>query len=59
MESHDTALHWIATEQELIETRTAHRQPTGVDWSKVRPDQFAEIPFLRALRDSLEARKRP
>jgi 5-formyltetrahydrofolate cyclo-ligase len=57
MEAHDSALHCIATEQELIETRTAHRQPDGVDWTKVRPDQLADIPFLAALRDKLEARK--
>jgi 5-formyltetrahydrofolate cyclo-ligase len=57
MENHDCALHYIATETELIETRTTQRQPGGVDWSKVRPDQFADIPFLAALRASLEARR--
>ena len=58
MESHDTALHYIATEAELIETRTSHPQPRGVDWSKVRPDQFADIPFLNGLRAALEGRQR-
>lgn len=57
MENHDSALHFIATESELIETRSTHPQPRGVDWSKVRPDQFADIPFLASLRASLEARK--
>jgi 5-formyltetrahydrofolate cyclo-ligase len=57
MESHDSALRYIATENELIETGAASAQPRGVDWAKVRPDQFADIPFLAALRDSLEARK--
>ena len=53
MESHDSALHYIATELELIATRTEHPQPKGVDWDKVRPDQFADIPFLSALRDAI------
>ena len=55
MESHDTALHFIATEAELIETRTTHPQPRGVDWSRVRPDQFADIPFLASLRTKLDS----
>ncbi len=57
MQSHDSALHFIATEAELIETRTSHPAPAGVDWAKVRPDQFAEIPFLSALRERIEARR--
>ena len=51
-----SALHFIATELELIATRTEHPQPNGVDWDKVRPDQFADIPFLSALRDTIERR---
>ena len=58
MEGHDSALHYIATELELIATLTTHPQPAGVDWSKVRPDQFADIPFLSALRERIEARRR-
>ena len=58
MESHDSALDFIATELELIETRTPYRQPDGVAWDKVRPDQFADIPFLSALRRSIESRRR-
>ena len=58
MESHDSALDFIATELELIETQTPFRQPAGVAWDKVRPDQFADIPFLSELRLALEARKR-
>jgi 5-formyltetrahydrofolate cyclo-ligase len=57
MEGHDSALAYIATELELIETKTPFRQPKGVAWDKVRPDQFADIPFLSALRASLEGRK--
>jgi 5-formyltetrahydrofolate cyclo-ligase len=59
MESHDSALDYIATELELIATRTEHPQPKGVDWAKVRPNQFADIPFLSALRDTIERGKRP
>ena len=58
MESHDSALHFIATELELITTLTTYPQPEGVDWDKVRPDQFTDIPFLGALRQTIERRKR-
>ena len=58
MESHDSALHFIATELELIATQTPYPQPEGVDWEKVRPDQFADIPFLGALRQTIERSKR-
>jgi 5-formyltetrahydrofolate cyclo-ligase len=58
MESHDSALAYIATELELIETETPFRQPAGVAWDKVRPDQFADIPFLGDLRASLKRRRR-
>ena len=57
MESHDSALTFIATELELIETRTPFRQPAGVAWDKVRPDQFVDIPFLDEVRAALEARE--
>ncbi len=57
MESHDSALHFIATELELIATRTLYPQPQGVDWDQVRPDQFRDIPFLSALRLTIERRK--
>ncbi len=57
MESHDSALNFIATELELIDTRTQHPQPAGVAWEKIRPDQFADIPFLRDVRAVIEARK--
>ncbi len=57
MESHDSALTFIATEEELIETRTPFRQPAGVAWDKVRPDQFVDIPFLRDVRAALDAKK--
>jgi 5-formyltetrahydrofolate cyclo-ligase len=53
IEAHDTPLDIIATEASLIETHSTLPRPAGVDWTKVRPDQFASIPFLSALRDRL------
>jgi hypothetical protein len=29
------------------------RQPEGVDWDKVLPEQYRDIPFLAGLRDKL------
>lgn len=56
MMPHDSALHWIATERELIDTKTAFGQPNGVDWDRVQADQYENIPFLRELRARLERR---
>lgn len=56
MLAHDSALDWIATPDELIETRTPYPQPAGVAWDRVQPDQFAGIPFLAELRREIEAR---
>lgn len=53
MMPHDSALHFIATEKELIDTHTAMTQPKGVDWERVQPDQYEGIPFLRDLRKRL------
>jgi 5-formyltetrahydrofolate cyclo-ligase len=58
MEAHDSALDFIATEAELIRTDTRHPQPEGVAWDKIRPDQFADIPFLRAVRATIETRRK-
>ena len=57
MEGHDSALNFIATELELIDTRTPYQQPAGVAWEKILPDQFADIPFLRDVRAAIEARR--
>lgn len=53
MQAHDSALHFIATPRELISTNSAFRQPSGVDWDAVQPDQFEAIPFLTQLRADL------
>jgi 5-formyltetrahydrofolate cyclo-ligase len=55
IEPHDTPLDVIATEQGLIHTHCTLPRPGGVDWPRVRPDQFAAIPFLSALRDRMTA----
>jgi len=57
MEPHDNRLNFIATESELIRTGARQSSSGGVDWARVRPDQFADIPFLSELRGAIEARK--
>jgi 5-formyltetrahydrofolate cyclo-ligase len=54
MLGHDSPLDFIATEREVIVTGTRFRQPHGVDWERVRPDQYENIPFLKALRARLD-----
>lgn len=58
MEAHDNALTFIATESELIATGAQGSPSAGVDWARVRADQFADIPFLQELRTTMEARQR-
>ena len=53
MVEHDSALHWIITPDEAIETHTPYPQPRGVDWEAVQPDQYRDIPFLVSLKESL------
>jgi 5-formyltetrahydrofolate cyclo-ligase len=48
---HDSALDWIVTPDEAIETHTPYPQPSGLDWDAVLPDQIETIPVLRKLRD--------
>jgi 5-formyltetrahydrofolate cyclo-ligase len=48
---HDSALDWIITVDEAIETHTPYPQPAGLDWDAVLPDQLASIPVLRQLRE--------
>ncbi|WP_417672077.1 5-formyltetrahydrofolate cyclo-ligase [Roseibium sp.] len=55
MMAHDSALHFIATPDELIDTRTPYPQPNGVAWDFVQDDQYRDIPFLRSLRDRITA----
>ena len=57
MMEHDSALHWIITPDEIIETNTKYPQPTGVAWDQVQPDQYRDVPFLVELRDKLSKKK--
>ena len=57
IESHDSPLDLVATEAELIETGNAMPRPMGVEWAKVRQDQFETIPFLARLRARMEAQQ--
>lgn len=57
IEPHDTPLDFVATEGELIATGNTMPRPAGVDWDRVRPDQFDTIPFLARLRDRMIARR--
>ena len=56
LQAHDSPLDWIVTPNEVIATNTNYPQPTGVYWDTVLPEQYEAIPFLRTLRDELEAR---
>ena len=56
MLEHDSALEWICTENEVIQTNSPYLQPTGVAWDLVQPDQLSDIPFLDELRKQLTAR---
>ncbi len=55
IEVHDTPLDIIATEAELIETLTTAPRSPGIDWARVRPDQYQAIPFLTRLRAQMTA----
>lgn len=50
MMPHDSALDWIITPDEAIETHTRHPQPRGIAWDAVQPDQYESIPALRSMR---------
>lgn len=51
MQAHDWALDWIVTSEAVIETRTIHPRPIGLDWDAIRPEQYQKIPILRKLRE--------
>lgn len=51
MQAHDWALDWIVTPEAVIETRTTHPRPIGLDWQAIRPEQYQKIPILRKLRE--------
>ena len=54
MEEHDTPLDWLVTPRGAFATNTSYPQPGKLDWSKLQPDQYESIPFLKALRKELD-----
>jgi 5-formyltetrahydrofolate cyclo-ligase len=56
LQTHDSPLDWIVTPNEVIETCTSYPRPDGVYWDAILPEQYEAIPFLRTLREQLEAR---
>jgi 5-formyltetrahydrofolate cyclo-ligase len=57
VEAHDSPLDMIATEKELIITGNKQPRPNGVDWDRVRQDQYDSIPFLIELKNRMLARR--
>ena len=53
MQGHDTPLNIIVTPTELIETNTDYPEPGPLEWDKLQPDQFENIPFLNDLKAEL------
>lgn len=54
LEAHDLPLDLVVTPERTIWTRTDRPRPAGVDWAKIRPDQYRDIPFLTELRARME-----
>jgi len=50
VEAHDAPLRLIATPQELIEAKPRRRGPRGIDWKRLPPAAFEEMPVLAELR---------
>ena len=54
MEEHDTPLDYIITPAGVKYTNTKYPQPGKLDWNKLQPDQYENIPFLKTMRKELE-----
>ncbi|MDW8370775.1 MAG: 5-formyltetrahydrofolate cyclo-ligase [Geminicoccaceae bacterium] len=55
LDAHDLPLDLIVTPERAIRTRPERPRPMGVDWDRIRPDQYRDIPFLAELRARMEA----
>lgn len=53
LQAHDSPLDWIITPNEVIETHTKHARPKGLDWEKIRAEQYEKIPVLKRLKARL------
>ncbi len=49
MSTHDWSLTWIVTPEEALQTHRDRAQPTGIEWERIRPEQWRTIPVLRML----------
>jgi len=54
LQPHDSIITVIFTPTQTIVPSGALAQPTGVDWRKILPEQYRDIPFLNRLREKLE-----
>jgi 5-formyltetrahydrofolate cyclo-ligase len=50
LEDHDWPLDWVVTPETVIETKTSHSRPMGLEWEAIQPDQIKSIPILKQLR---------
>src|SRR5690606_37781040 len=46
MQSHDSPLDWIITPDEVIDTHSDLPRTPGLDWDRIRPEQYQNIPIL-------------
>lgn len=58
LQAHDSLLDWIVTPDEVIETKTDHPRPKGLDWAMIRAEQYEDIPVLKRLEAQLQAEPR-
>ncbi len=54
MQPHDSPLDWIITPEEIIETHSDLPRPQGLDWDRIRPQQYQTIPILNHLKTHLQ-----
>lgn len=54
MQSHDSPLDWIITPEAVIETHSDLPRPQGLDWDRIRPEQYQTIPILKRLKSELQ-----
>ncbi|MFD1713507.1 5-formyltetrahydrofolate cyclo-ligase [Amnibacterium flavum] len=48
--ANDTIVDWIVTPTRVIEVKNDRTKPIGIDWDRLRADQFASMPPVRALK---------
>jgi 5-formyltetrahydrofolate cyclo-ligase len=53
IQPHDSIMSGVFTPTTSYLIAPSDRQPQGVDWDRVLPEQYRDIPFLAGLRDKL------